>query len=235
MADRNAGLDVFVVRVGRPRWADYTVPFIRDYCRTHRYRLHWLMEHPEWAKDRSPSWCKLLAHRFVNSDFILVMDLDIVPVPGAPPILPELDPSCLNAVTVRNTWRRRRALKKYGMDAGLNYRYNTGLLGVPRSAAPALERLYHASDPKATVGYEQEYFNRWVWADGVPVRRLEVAWNADAGRRFGSSSLDGRWHFVHLAGRLHLREARARYCWEHFRGGEPPPEPDPPMVIRETF
>lgn len=226
-------LDVMVVAIDWPAWADHTAPFHRAYCRRHGFDLHWVTRRPAWMDGRPPSWLKLMAHRLVpGSPFVLVVDLDLCLLPDAPDVRPVLATDRLSMarqdISRVRADRTRRVWKLPDIGRG---RWNTGFIGVPRAAAPILERLYATADPTRMPGYEQEQLNRLVLSAGVPVCKVSAAWNWIAPRAFPRSEPPAGVYGVHLAGRPSLRADRAARLHARYAAGLRPG--GGPVVVSE--
>jgi hypothetical protein len=123
-----------------------------------------------------PTWVKWIAHRICpGHDFILVHDMDLVPMPWASDIREYLDMSRFNAVCDLT------AILGSGNVLGPKYPFwfNGGLVGYPASMADWAYDLYKwgSGDPLNKTNGDQNYANAWMGEHLVPEHRLPIAFN----------------------------------------------------------
>lgn len=202
---------VYVVKIGSPPYASYTEPFIRQYCRRHGYPL--LISPMRRDENRHPSWEKLLAFNYVDYDFVLLMDLDIVPVPNAPPIHPELAEDKLNLVPLRPGPVARGRLRRLGYPVE-KMKWNTGLVGVPRSLSHVLEDVYDNYKLEKQVWMEQGPLNLSICDRDVAVNEIPGEWNHWVNVDLQEPVAES--HFLHLAGNKWRRIRNAKRLKELY-------------------
>ncbi len=208
-------MKVYVVRSGNAPYARYTVPFIEEYCRRHGYDLVF-REHVS-DPSRSPAWEKLLVHSHVDAEIALVLDLDAVPLPGAPPIAPELSSDRLSLARNQTSRGGVRFLRRKGYDPAW-MRFNTGVVGVPRPLGSALARVHRTARPEDEIWMDQGDVNRAIVQGEIPVQELDQRWNTWIRRdEHPESMLDRAW-IAHFAGNRARRVRNARRLWEHVYG-----------------
>ena len=212
---------IYVVNRGDLAYARHTKPLIRRYCRQHGYDL--IFADCGHREDRAAAWQKMLVHEYVRASFVLVMDLDFIPLPWAPPIHKSLVTDSLNICRDTNLTdeeQRAREIRKGCPPFSMGY--NTGLMGIPARLAPEFRRLYNEGE---TVGlwWEQPEVNLWIRDVRPPLYELDNKWNyVISPQPDGSYKLPEDWaskHFLHLAGcdsrekfAGEIREAIEFYC-----------------------
>jgi hypothetical protein len=202
---------VYVVRIGSPPYAACTEPFISQYCRRHGYDLHFSDSRHD--RNRHPSWEKLLAFRRTEHDFVLLMDLDMVPLPDAPAIHPFLCRDKLNLAPLVPGRVARRRLARWNYPAEL-MQWNAGLIAVSRAMSPFLERIYHSASPQDAVWMEQGALNLAIHDCRVEVHSLAPVWNYWLRREWEPNSTNA--HFLHPAGNKWRRVRNAQKICDHF-------------------
>jgi hypothetical protein len=150
-----------VIYIGEPDYAKYTLPFIKKYCNKYNYDL--ILHREETYKNIHPSWYKMKCHTLYNAGFILCCDLDIIPMPDAPPIHEHLNFNVINMC--RDADRRI---------------YNCGLIGIPRKLRHIPELVYDIfvrPIQRDFPCWEQFPFNRVINKKNIKVNKLDSKWN----------------------------------------------------------
>ena len=195
-------LTYFVIDIDHVPYSRWTLPFIRDYCDRCGYDLQILCCPPD--PGTPASWFKLLAHRLFKSEMVVCADLDIIPMPWAPPIDQVLDPEKLNlCVDMALT----RINKKYNED----FLYNCGLIGLPKKFAGFMESIYDQHHTTERICWEQLFINDAIAAQNIPVNELHERWNFMI--RFDPASQDPHYRGVNFKHITHGRTTEKRIEW----------------------
>lgn len=194
-------LTFYVVREGSCPWSGPYEAAIEEYCAKWGHNLFFSSTRDQ----HGPAWHKLKAFEYVSADYLVIMDLDMMPMPWAPNLADHLRYDCLSIVRDRECVRRSPAtvqlaeLHGYNMD---DIVWNTGLVGVPRGKAYFLQWVWDAYAVDRECWYEQALFNELLVKRGEMINELDTRFNATA-------HLDGpddltkymldNW-FIHAAG-----------------------------------
>lgn len=116
------------------------------------------------------SWYKLLAHTYVKTDFVICIDADIIPLPGAPPIHLDLIFDQLNLCIDMMIYKKG---KRYNEK----FWYNCGLIGIPLAYSEVLIKLFNKHHMEKRVCWEQLYVNELISDNKIMVNTLREDWN----------------------------------------------------------
>jgi hypothetical protein len=160
-------MTIFVVAVG-DGYGRYSLPIILEFCLHNNVRLHVVRENPY---DLHPSWLKCLCHKMIDDDFIVCWDLDLLPT--KPYTLMEyFDPERIN---MAQDYIFQIQQPPIFND---NFRFNGGLIGIPKSYSGFFEDIFHNHDKsKEYPSYEQYHLNDKIVETGTQVHELPVELN----------------------------------------------------------
>lgn len=167
-------ITIMVLDIGNVHYSEFAKPIISDYAKKHGYRLEFITKIPDSIPiidGAHPSWYKLLCHRIIDADFILCWDLDLLPVKNAPAIHKHIKSGVLNLAADSTI-----ILGKNGKFE--NFRYNCGLIGVPRHESGFLNSVFVANVPGNLPSYEQYYVNDAICNSHKIVHELPPMFNA---------------------------------------------------------
>jgi hypothetical protein len=158
-------MTVFVVRVGKCKELDYCLEIIKNYLTKHNIKYYVLTEKID---NFHPSWFKLRAFEYVDDDFILCWDLDLLPKKNAPNILTNLDFNKINLAV-------DSAVMLNIKEAGKQLKYNCGLIGIPKKYKDMFSKLYkHANN---TAPFEQNYINDIIRQQNIDIHEIDKRFN----------------------------------------------------------
>lgn len=168
-----ADLAVFVVAVGDIDYRADALAVLTDYFARNRVNLFVLNDGGGLNYYRQhPSWLKLLAHRYVSAEFILTWDLDLLPNGTEFSLPSHIDRTRINAC-----WDSSLV---FGHSPYRDtFRYNGGLLGIPRSEAAFMASIYdeRGTNIECYPSWEQYHLNDELAARGYPVHELPNVFN----------------------------------------------------------
>lgn len=189
--------------VGETDYWPYTRPFIADYCQRHGYRFRIVTEDC-MATGHHPSWQKLLAASFAKTSHVLLWDADLVPLPWAPSIHPELSDENLGMVKIEPSRGGRMKLRaRYGRAAAPHLSFNCGLISVPFRWRKLLREVFFGSDMDQSIFWEQGALNYEIYNRAIHVDELDPRWN------YWVSSAINDWHLA-TAHCLHFAKGSSR-------------------------
>lgn len=160
-------MKLIVINVGETKYSDFSIPFIEKLCK--KNDLEFIIidkDVKENYYNLHPAWIKLLLHELYEDDFIISWDLDLVPCKMYD-LKSYFDTSKLN-LAYDGTFI-------YDNHSFINgkFKYNTGLIGIPKIYSKAFKNIYDISGKDPTYpSYEQYYINDWIYDNKVPVNRL---------------------------------------------------------------
>lgn len=113
-----------------------------------------------------PSWWKLLAHRILPGyDFIICWDLDLLPISLEVDVIQEFDMS-----KICMAWDS--SAKYYPVSELKSFKYNGGLIGIPKSYSHFTEYVLNTWAPGVCASYEQYYLNQELYVKNIDVHEL---------------------------------------------------------------
>lgn len=210
-------LIVTVFVIGKLNYWKFASPFFMAYCNRHGYVLR-VVQTP-YDKRIFPSWNKCLALRDLpKQDFTLVMDADLIPMPNAPPILPQLHKNKMNMARVKTSRKRLERMAAEGFNPEPVWRLSSGIMGIPRSAEEMLEWVWenrYELGKRTSPGYEQEHIQQQILDREFPLNELDTRWNhvVRADRFTAAELLDV--NFVHVVGgpKMKLKGIHKLFKW----------------------
>ena len=190
-------LTVCVVRVGKPNYEEFTRPFIEYYCDRHKYDLVWITTPP--SDTRHPSWQKLLAREFYpDAGRLLVMDLDIMPLPWADPIHPYVDSNRITLSSIPLSGRCQYRMRRQGVATP--WRFSNGLMGIPASEARFMREVYDTPGAERLPFAEMLALCRALQQRGEPPALLPAKFNVVITKRLPIVFRADAVHAFHFAG-----------------------------------
>ena len=124
--------------------------------------------------DVHPSWLKLKCFDYVDDDFILCWDVDLLPKKKCPSITNDLNFDKINAVvdTILHTNSTTPLF-----DAS-QFRFNCGLVGIPRKYRGLLDKVFLEAKTSTLPSYEQYPMNSELAKNEFKdVHELDKKWN----------------------------------------------------------
>jgi len=132
---------VFVVKVGNCEELNDCERVLKNYFKKYNLDSFFLTDK---IANCHPSWYKLKAFDYVNDDFVLCWDLDLLPKKNADSIVPFLDYNKINLAIDTAV-----ILKNLSFLNGQKYfKYNCGLMGIPRSFKSFCDEVFEYSKNK---------------------------------------------------------------------------------------
>lgn len=160
---------VMVLSVGEISYKEDAILVLTHYFKKHEIPCVFIEEAPKGidVRESHPSWWKLLAHRILPGyDFILCWDLDLLPSRPDTKVIDDFDMDKLCMA-----WDS--CAKHYPQDRFReSFKYNGGLLGIPKGLSWFTERVFDESAPGTFPSYEQYYLNDSIDAMGIAVHVL---------------------------------------------------------------
>lgn len=141
-----------------------------DYC--NNYNLNYFVLKENFFNVH-PSWLKLRAFDYVNDDFVLCWDSDLLPHRSTENILSKLDKNKINLVEdsslTLNSVNDQRVTSYF--------KYNCGLIGMPKQYKSFFEKIYSENITSDLPSYEQYHVNRSIKDLNIEVNVLPKEWN----------------------------------------------------------
>jgi hypothetical protein len=156
-------MKVVVINVGSPEYCKFSLPLIQSLCDYNKIPLEVITEAIPQC-NLHPSWIKIFLHSMCDEDFILCWDLDLMPT-KLYDIHQFLDISKINLAYDKYVVHNGSALY------GPNFKYNCGLLGIPKQYGPPIEKVYERRHQNRAC-YEQFYVNDLIAENNYPVHVL---------------------------------------------------------------
>jgi len=163
-------MTIFVINIGNVEYGKYSIPIIEKLCEYNNINLYILDKDISQNKYRNhPSWLKLFCHDLVNDDFIISWDLDLVP-------LKLYDIKSIFKLDSLNMVKDTSLLVEGGYN--LKFRYNCGLMGIPKSFSEKFIEIYNKRAPFPLYpSYEQYYVNDYIYDNNIRINELELKYN----------------------------------------------------------
>lgn len=176
---------VVLINIGGCSYSDYSIPSIKKYYEGNGIRVDILKEnHPEIeGSGLHPSWNKLFLHEIYDDDFILYQDLDIIPINSECNIFDFINVNYLN-MSIDESIFGKHYLDysiefKKGTENFPHFRFNTGLLGFPKSFSKTMQGLFHTykTNPFDFPSFEQYYINKFVGDNRIFINEIPLRFN----------------------------------------------------------
>jgi hypothetical protein len=115
-----------------------------------------------------PAWYKLLVHKHTNYkyDYIICWDLDLLPTKknSIQTVLSDIDPEkfylCIDTDLVSKNINNSSFIEN---DACSNFRWNTGLMGIPKAYSKVFETIHENNSHSTRNSWEQYYVNDYLY------------------------------------------------------------------------
>lgn len=164
-------MTIFVINIGDTVYDKYTLPFIEKLCDFNNINLFVLDQNiSQNIYGLHPSWLKLFCHRLVDDDFILCWDLDLVPT-KLYNLEKMFDKELINL-------GYDRGFSEGGFTFNGKFKYNCGLMGIPKKYQSFFENIYHKYGSTAVYpSYEQYYVNDEIFDNNLPINLVDFGLN----------------------------------------------------------
>ena len=157
-------------------WKDFALSVLHNYYDPLGIEIDVQTEFLFDLEKYGPSWQWLLCHEYIDADFIICQDLDLLPTTKKLNIFDYLNFDMLNFMqdcTVLNHPK--------GPDAHFPYfKWNCGWCGVPKSSAEYLRGVYekYKDNPRNwDATFEQYYLNMDIGQNKIPVNEVPIKFN----------------------------------------------------------
>jgi len=159
-------MTLFVINIGDTGYSHLSLPLIEKLCEYNKINLFVLNNDIEQnTKCLHPSWLKLFCHDLVDDDFIICWDLDLLPV------------KLFDLKTYFNTeminmcvdW----SLIKSSSAFNHKFKYNCGLLGIPKSESKFFSDIYKEIEHPNYPSYEQYYVNDKIYDNNTKINVMD--------------------------------------------------------------
>ena len=141
-----------------------------DYCKKYKLKYFILKEN---VFNVHPSWLKLKAFDYVDDDFILCWDTDLLPHKTTENVYPLLDTNKLNLVEDSSIYLKTindKRVESY-------FKYNCGFIGIPNKYKNLLNEVFNESTSSDLPSYEQYHINKKIKENNINVHVLPKEWN----------------------------------------------------------
>ncbi len=196
-------MTIFVINIGDTGYSQHSIPLIQKLAEYNNINFFILdRDIPQNTNHVHPSWLKLFCHDIVDDDFIILWDLDLVPTKLYN--LPEL----FN----KNTFNMCYDIS-YLLHNPFNYKfkYNCGLMGVPKSYASFFKNIYDKSVNSTRPSFEQYYVNDILYDIKATVNILPHTLN-----HMYVGDIDHTCLNMHYTYKTHGDEHRKQLIFEHY-------------------
>lgn len=200
-------MTILVINVGNTVYSKHSLPIIEKFCEFNNINLFVLTENiSQNIYNLHPSWLKLFSHQLVDDDFILSWDLDLVPK-KLYNIKNMLDKTKLN-------FCYDSAYTYEGFNFNGKFKYNCGLIGIPKSYSKFMEDIYHKYGKIASYpSYEQYYVNDEIFDNDIVPNLLDSNLNT---MYWGDENFDESVLNIHYTGRINSGEHRIELVEKHY-------------------
>lgn len=146
---------------------DLCLEVLKDYFSKHQIEYFILKEN---KFDVHPSWLKLKCFDYIEDDFVLCWDVDLLPRKDAPSIIHDLDLGKINLAIDSTVILKNQPLWIP------EFKYNCGLIGIPKSYKKPFEEIFEAKGGVGWPSYEQYHVNQFLYPF-ADVHELDKTWN----------------------------------------------------------
>jgi hypothetical protein len=159
---------VLVFAVGDIDYKEHALPVLYDYFKRHSVRFEVVTR--AWSdKPAHPSWYKTLAHSMYDEEFIIIWDLDLLPVTQQVKF-PPFDYDKFNiAVDTFVVYNPGTANSAFGL--------NCGLMGIPKQYGLPLANLFELHWHSSVPLFEQPHVNQWINDSKIPISTIPSRYN----------------------------------------------------------
>jgi hypothetical protein len=155
---------ISVLAVGDLSYKEDSINVLKDYFERNGFRYNFIENLTSIdTRNSHPSWWKLICHRiYSNENYILNWDLDLLPT-SKDTKFAEIDISKLGMA-----WDVQA--RYYPNDKfNSNFRYNGGLIGIPKTLSQFTENVFDKFVPGTRPSYEQYYLNDEIIKNNIDV------------------------------------------------------------------
>lgn len=161
---------VAIFAIGDIFYKEYSIPVLEDYFTRHNIDYRFI-DRVEGGLRAHPSWLKLLVYKIIpDYDYIICMDLDLLPKNPDVSFIDDFDFSKLSMCV--DTGVKHNADENFSEIYRRNFRYNGGLIGIPKKMAEFMEGVYDKHAPGKYPSYEQYYLNNEIVKQGIEIHEL---------------------------------------------------------------
>jgi hypothetical protein len=162
-------LCVMILAVGDIFYKEDSLKVLRHYFAKHNISYYLIEEAPHNIDLRNshPSWWKLLCHKIIpDYDYIICWDLDLLPIHSDVDFLQYFN---FNKITMAiDSCAKHYPHLKYNS----NFKYNGGLIGIPKILAFEMEDIFNKYAPGTRPSWEQYYLNDTIVEKGLVIHKL---------------------------------------------------------------
>lgn len=200
-------MTVLVINVGNTEYGKYSLPLIEKLCNYNNVNLFVLDKNiPQNKYNLHPSWLKLFCFDLIDDDFIISWDLDLVPT------------KLYNFKTFFNddefNFCYDPSFEKFNFTFNGKFKYNCGLMGIPKKYDNLLKTIYDTKGEKSTYpSYEQYHINDEIFDKKIPVNLLDYNLNTlfDGNENFNNDIFN-----VHYTWKINSNQHRIDLIKKHF-------------------
>lgn len=172
-------MTVFLVNIPSVNKDDKSYPLcyeiLKDYFDKHKIK-HFVLSHNDYDNIH-PAWLKMKCFDYVDDDFILCWDMDLIPRKNCPSIENYLKMDNINIVRDSMFSGYTNDFKNIIVNCHPNFKYNTGLVGIPKKYKYLLEETFNCPD-KNIPANEQFPFNDILAKHKIDdINVLDDGWN----------------------------------------------------------
>ena len=158
---------VMILAVGDIFYKEDSKKILSHYFNKHNIIHHYIEETTLDTKNSHPSWWKLLCHKILpDYDYIICWDLDLLPINSNIDFLQYFN---MNKITMAiDSCAKHYPHLKYNN----NFKYNGGLIGIPKTLASEMEDIFNKYAPGVRPSWEQYYLNDTIVENNIPIHEL---------------------------------------------------------------
>ena len=160
---------VMILAVGSPFYKSDSLDVLRHYFKKHNIQYHIIENAPPSINFREshPSWWKLLAHKILpDYEFIICWDLDLLPRNMEVNVISDFDMTKL--CMAWDSHAKHKPTERFTQ----NFKYNGGLIGIPKILSSFTESVFYKYAPGIMPSYEQYYLNDEIQIQGIEIYEL---------------------------------------------------------------
>jgi len=199
-------MTLFVIDVGDTFYSKYSLPLIEKLCDYNNVNLFVLNKNiSQNIYGLHPSWLKLFCFDFVDDDFIISWDLDLIPTKlydfkqffDLNNINFSYDPTYIG----KNPFNHK-------------FKYNCGLMGIPKKYKEILKLIYlEKGNGSDYPSYEQYHVNDYIFDNNIPVNLLDYNLNTLFD---GNENFDDKIYNIHYTWQINSNQHRIDLIKKHF-------------------
>ena len=146
---------------------DLCLDVLKDYF--NKYHIdYFILKENEFNVD--PSWLKLKCFDYIEDDFVLCWDVDLLPKKDTSSIVNDLNLGKVNLSIDSTVILKNQPLWMP------EFKYNCGLIGIPKSYKKSFENIFDAKRKSDWPSYEQYHVNKFLYPFD-DVHELDKTWN----------------------------------------------------------